>query len=223
MNVFKCVGYKEHPCGKEVKRTGRHQKYCSACAKAVIALAQANWRNSPEGRAYRQSDACRKSIAAYQASSEYRARIDAYQKSPRGKATTAAYHSSPEYKLIVAAYRVSPAGLAACAKTRVSKLLKRLKLSKNYDVRGLVLNRKISNRMLEEITRGAGWPDFREEALEEKRRGDYLSESQWARAILEYRLNRKYRVAWRFTSARRKIFTTVFDFYDWQLKQKENQ
>jgi hypothetical protein len=89
------------------------------------------------------------------------------------------------------------------------------------ELKFLILDRRITNKKLARVAKRYGWPDFRKEALEEKGpRQDWLNESQWARAILEYRSGRKYKVAWRFTSTRRKVFQTVFDFFLWQQTQE---
>ncbi len=100
------------------------------------------------------------------------------------------------------------------------KFLKLLGLPKNYDPHNLILSSKISDEHLKKIAGNNGWPDFRDEALEEKGpKLDCISLTQWARAILEYRAGRTYRVAWRFTSTKRRIFKDVFEFYEWQIKR----
>ncbi len=112
---------------------------------------------------------------------------------------------------------------AAFATSQLKKFLRLLDLLEDSNPRQVVSNPKISNKRLEKLTRGNGWPDWKEEALEEKKLGDGLQVTQWARAILEYRVGRKYRVAWRLTSIKRKVFKDVFAFYEWQLKQIQRQ
>jgi hypothetical protein len=108
---------------------------------------------------------------------------------------------------------------ASEARSTVRRFLTLVKLSRDYDIRKIVLNPTVSNKLLEQLTGGYGYPDFRKECVEEKGpRKDYLTLSQWARSILEYRSDRPYRVAWRFSLTRRRIFPDVFSFYEWQLK-----
>ncbi len=88
----------------------------------------------------------------------------------------------------------------------------------------LLLGPEIPNDRLETCTEGHGWPDFKDEALEEKGpKPNGLKMSQWARAVLEYRAARPYRVAWRWDSTKRTIFDDVFAFYGWQLDQKQKE
>jgi hypothetical protein len=107
------------------------------------------------------------------------------------------------------------------ATSEVNEFLRFLKLSINSNLKSIIKNSKVSNDALKKLTRGNGYPDWKEEALEEKKPKDILQVTQWARAILEYRAGRKYRVSCRFTSTKRRIFKDVFSFYEWQLKQKE--
>jgi hypothetical protein len=117
--------------------------------------------------------------------------------------------------------------LARSAKSTLRLFLKQIEApvkKKKYgdefsktEIKFLVSERFISSKILLKATKGFGWPDFRKEYLEEKGpKQDWLSVVQWARAILEYRAGRKYKVVWRFTSTRRKVFQTVYDFYIWQ-------
>lgn len=124
-------------------------------------------------------------------------------------------------------YRETPERfLAICRKWGLENPEKRTALYARNDLRlflracgvdDLKELRKVSNKVLEAIAKKSGWPDFKEECLEEKRIGDAIRPSQWARAILEYRAGRRYRVAWRFTSTRRRVFKDVFAFYKWQI------
>lgn len=114
--------------------------------------------------------------------------------------------------------RISGAGQA---KSHVRRLLKSLGCADDYDIRQIVSDVNISNEQLEAIAGGNGYPDWEEEGLEEKRPGDQLRPAQWARAVLFYRGGKKYKVAYRFTSTKRKVFDTVFDFYFWQIGQAE--
>jgi hypothetical protein len=100
---------------------------------------------------------------------------------------------------------------AVSAKTKLRAFLRACSIT-SFDDLG-----DVPSATLLKLTKGNGWPDFKKECLEEKRAGDSLQPSQWARAILEYRAGRKYRVAWRFTSTRRKVFKNVFAFYKWQI------
>ena len=110
--------------------------------------------------------------------------------------------------------------LARMARKHLRGFLRLLGCPEGYDVRNLVMDQGVSNLTLERISRGEGYPDFENEALEEKGpKIDALQSTQWARAVLEYRAGRKYRVAWRLTSTRRKVFPNVFDFYAWQTRQ----
>ena len=80
-----------------------------------------------------------------------------------------------------------------------------------------VSNPIISNDILKSIAGTKGWPDWKDECVEEKGpKPDYLSVVQWARAILEYREGRPYQVAWRISRESSKLFETIFDFYRWQ-------
>lgn len=117
------------------------------------------------------------------------------------------------------AKRLYEANLRSCAQVARStarRFLNLLGLSPTYDLRRLVLNPAVSNRRLQKLSGGYGWPDWKVEAIEEKR-SDALTISQWARAILEYRADRPYHVVWRFSFRKQKYFETVFDFYLWQL------
>lgn len=83
---------------------------------------------------------------------------------------------------------------------------------------------EVSDEQLENITKGHGWPDWKEEAIEEKGpKTDCLRSPQWARAILEYRSGRPYKVAWRTSRTESILFETVYDFYDWQQKNKDRR
>ena len=90
-------------------------------------------------------------------------------------------------------------------------------LGKHYDLRRVVLNPTVSNKKLDQLTGGAGHPDWRSEAIEEKR-SDPLTVSQIARAILEYRADKKFKVAWRFSFTKHRIFPDIFAFLDWQAR-----
>jgi hypothetical protein len=109
--------------------------------------------------------------------------------------------------------------IAASATAEIRKLLRFLNLPKDFNIEEVASRQDISNEQLEQATKGHGWPDWKKEFLEEKRPGDYLRDVQWARAILEYRAKREYKIAYRFTSIKRKIFENVFLFYKWQLKR----
>lgn len=91
-----------------------------------------------------------------------------------------------------------------------------LNLPKDYNIRNIVRDLKISTTHLQNIAKKGGWPDWKEEAIEEKKGTDWLRACQIARAVLEYRVNRKYRVSYRFSSTKQRIFKNIFDFYEWQ-------
>lgn len=95
------------------------------------------------------------------------------------------------------------------------KILKSSGLSERTPVRDILNNNKVTNEILENISKGHGYPDWPKEDLEEKKAGDCLESTQWARAILTMRSGGRYRVSFRFSSNRRKIFKDVFDFQDW--------
>jgi len=99
--------------------------------------------------------------------------------------------------------------------------LRLLGLPKDYPIRELISDSTVSDKKLEEITKGGGYPDWAKECIEEKKLHDRIRPGQWARAILEYRAGRQYKIAWRFTSTRRKVFGTIFDFHEWRMKRKE--
>ena len=71
---------------------------------------------------------------------------------------------------------------------------------------------------LEKIAGGWGWPDWKEEGVEEKTKNDWLRSAQWARSYLEYRAGRSYKVALRRTRTESQMFENVLDFYDFQQK-----
>lgn len=98
-------------------------------------------------------------------------------------------------------------------------ILTRTKLPKNYEIRRLIAEPRLTDALLQNLAHGGGYPDWRGEALEEKKAGDSLKANQWARAILTMRHGGRYRVAWRFSSTKRKVFDSVFDFYDWVRRQ----
>ena len=134
------------------------------------------------------------------------------------KASQKAYKQLPRvkrlHKVSYRKYIQSPKAMAKYARNQLDKFLKLIGIKNLRDIK------MCSDRKLEKIAGGNGYPDFLKETLEEKGpKMDCLGISQWARAILEYRAGRKYRVAWRFTSIRRKIFKDVFDFYNWQQCQ----
>lgn len=53
MTTFKCVGYKGHPCGKEVDRRSQGHKRCLDCAKEAHKLAAIKYEKSPKAAVYR--------------------------------------------------------------------------------------------------------------------------------------------------------------------------
>ncbi len=113
---------------------------------------------------------------------------------------------------------------AIVAKTLRTSFLKKLGFSADYNVRKVLGNKRISNKKLGLIAAGSGYPDFPKEALEEKGPGvDAIRPNQWARAVLEYRAGRAYKVCWRFDSLNRRMFNSVFDFCDWQIEQGKNK
>jgi hypothetical protein len=130
------------------------------------------------------------------------------------------YRSHPEVKKLWVHNNPEKAA-AGSARAQLKKFLTLAGLSAKYDIRQLISDIEIPNDLLEKLTKGGGWPDWRNEGLEEKTVNDYLRATQWARAILEYRAGRKYKVAWRYTSTKRKVFQTVFDFYEWQQRRKD--
>lgn len=174
---------------------------------------QAKYKKSPKGKAqatkYRET---------HQTTSKYKTdhnkRQAKYRTTPKGRAQDAKHktdHNKCQAKYSTAHH------MALHARHPLKKMLIALGLPKNYDVRQLVSDPEIADAKLEKIAGRNGYPDFRQEALEEKGpKTDFLSSRQWARAILEYRSGRKYRVAWRFTSTERNLFEDVFSFYEWQ-------
>jgi hypothetical protein len=77
------------------------------------------------------------------------------------------------------------------------------------------LDVRVTDRRLTQLASNGGFPDWVDEGLEEKgRKLDFIRVQQYARAILFYRSDAEFRVAWRYTSTRRKVFADVFDFYD---------
>lgn len=116
--------------------------------------------------------------------------------------------------------RLYEANLRQCAqigRSNVRRFLTLLGLGKHYDLRRVVLNPTVSNKKLDQLTGGAGYADWRAEAIEEKR-SDPLTVSQIARAVLEYRSDKKYKVAWRFSFTKHRIFADIFAFLAWQSR-----
>lgn len=79
----------------------------------------------------------------------------------------------------------------------------------------------VTSEKLEEIAQGNGQPDWKDEAIEEKRLNDTLSLSQWARAILHYRSGKPYRVNWRISMWNGFVFENVFAFHKWMVARGE--
>lgn len=113
-------------------------------------------------------------------------------------------------------YAQSMRSCAAQAKSELRKFLRLVGVSENYrDIRRLVLDIRVTDRRLTQLASNGGYPDWPDEHLEEKgKKLDFIRVQQYARALIYYRANLPYRVAWRFTSTKRKVFETVFDFYD---------
>lgn len=76
---------------------------------------------------------------------------------------------------------------------------------------------KANDELLYEISQGNGVPDWVAECIEEKKEGDCLSVAQFACATSYYKKGNPYKVSHRFSSTKRKVFETVWDYVLWKL------
>jgi hypothetical protein len=185
-----------------IPRGGRVQKFCCSCHCSLY-----HYHLNPEPVKKRRRERYKRNPKSAEIE---RRRSRKYNKE----------HYSESYKYACEWRLKHPRMTVAWAAEMAMKLfLEKLGYSRDYNVRQVVGNRKISNKLLESLTRGGGWPDWRKECVEEKRLRDFIQVTQWARSILEYRAGREYKVAFRLNRFKSKLFNTVFEFYDWLQEQ----
>lgn len=114
---------------------------------------------------------------------------------------------------------------ASCARNRLRQTLRQCGVDaadiKSANPRALLC---VPSAVLDKVADGNGYADFQDVGLEVKTQRDYLSPTQWARAILNYRNGKPYRIVYIEPTPdgrdiRRHMFETVFTFYDWQQEQ----